>query len=202
MTRIPAKVEPFEYLKGREFTDKLREVTECPQYNQLADYFGVPRSTILTWHRHDRTPFELIVREHLHSGASVKYLALGEGKPFPKETDDVAKGNGFVKHGLVNGQLLESGQVEIGHATLADFGLEKSALIVVEQDGSNHFISTSETHPTAGSYLIDIDGSLSINHLQRLPGKKLAIAFGESTVEVAEEDIKVIGRVAMEMKKK
>ncbi|CAH8242063.1 hypothetical protein VAE122_3200002 [Vibrio aestuarianus] len=51
-------------------------------------------------------------------------------------------------------------------------------------------------------FLVVVDGRLSINYLQRLPGKKLAIAFDTSTIEVSEQDIKVLGRVAMEMKKK
>ncbi|MCD9549850.1 hypothetical protein GLP21_14560 [Photobacterium carnosum] len=59
----------------------------------------------------------------------------------------------------------------------------------------------SETNPASGRYLIDIDGSISINHLQRLPGKKLAMSFGDSSIEVAQEDIKVIGRVAMTIDK-
>ncbi|WP_232581718.1 bacteriocin [Photobacterium phosphoreum] len=64
-----------------------------------------------------------------------------------------------------------------------------------------YFVNTLETNPTSGKYLIDIDGSLSINHLQRLPGKKLAMSFGDSSIEVAQEDIRVIGRVAVTIDK-
>lgn len=44
---------------------------------------------------------------------------------------------------------------------------------------------------------------LYINHIQRLPNK-LAVVFGNSTVEVSgsEEDIKVIGRVAVTLNKR
>lgn len=199
MSRIPAKVEPFDYLKGREFTDRLREVTDCPQYNQLADYFGIPRSTILTWHRHDRTPFELIVREHLHSGASVKYLALGEGEPFsgnksPTEPLTIFK--------LEDGSLERQGSMSLDLATLERFGLKPSNTKVIENDAGIYYINKESVDPISGDYLIDVDGRLSINYLQRLPGKKLAIAFNASTIEVSEEDIKVLGRVAMEMRKK
>ncbi|MGR6831417.1 hypothetical protein [Aliivibrio wodanis] len=40
------------------------------------------------------------------------------------------------------------------------------------------------TITTSGKYLIDMDGSFSINELQRLPGKKLAISFNGSTINV------------------
>ncbi|EHU5194889.1 TPA: bacteriocin [Vibrio vulnificus] len=51
-----------------------------------------------------------------------------------------------------------------------------------------------------GTYLVDMNGRLSINHVQRLPNK-LAVVFGNSTVEVSEQDIKVIGRVAVTLRK-
>jgi hypothetical protein len=41
---------------------------------------------------------------------------------------------------------------------------------------------------------------MSITHIQRRPNK-LAVVFGDSTVEVAEEDIKVVGRVAVTLRK-
>lgn len=46
-----------------------------------------------------------------------------------------------------------------------------------------------------------MSGRLSINHIQRLPNK-LAVVFGNTTVEVSEQDIKVIGRVAVALEKK
>lgn len=199
MSRIPAKVEPFDYLKGREFTDKLREVTNCPQYNQLADYFGIPRSTILTWHRHDRTPFELIVREHLNSGASIKYLALGEGEPF---SDNHSPNESLAIFRLEGGSLEKRGSMSLDLATLDRFGLKPSKTQVIEDDAGIYYVNKESVDPISGDYLIDVDGRLSINYLQRLPGKKLAIAFDTSTIEVSEEDIKVLGRVVMEMKKK
>ncbi|MDV6252833.1 hypothetical protein RXX31_16105 [Vibrio sp. EA2] len=42
---------------------------------------------------------------------------------------------------------------------------------------------------------------MHINDIQRLQNK-LAVVFGKSTVEVSEENIKVIGRVAVALEKK
>ncbi|MDH5915106.1 phage repressor protein CI [Vibrio splendidus] len=201
MTRIPAKVPPFDYISGREFTEKLKNVTECKTYGLLADYYGIPQSTFSTWHTHNRTGWELIVRTHLATGASIRYMALGEGEPF-QNNEIVTPTNSIEKLVIVNGKLEKVGTVEIGLSTLNDFGLVQHSLIVIEQDGCHLYINKAESQPASGDYLIDIDGVLSINYLQRLPGKKLAIAFGASTIEVSEEDIKVLGRVALEMKKK
>ena len=72
---------------------------------------------------------------------------------------------------------------------------------IIENSFELLFINIQETNPASGRYLIDIDRSISVNHLQRLPGKKLAMNFGDSSIEVAEEDIKVIGRVAIAINK-
>ncbi len=201
MSRVPAKVPAFDYLKGRDFTEKLKEVTGCSTFDLVADHYGVPKSTFFTWHTHNRTGFELIVREHLASGASVRYLALGLGEPFPQNEAAPTSSN-IDKFAIVNGEREKVGTVELGLSTLNDFGLIKENLFVLEQDGSHLYVNTAERQPASGDYLLDIDGVLSVNYLQRLPGKKLAIAFETSTIEVSEEDIKVVGRIALEMKKK
>lgn len=202
MSRIAAKVPPFDYLKGREFTEKLKEVTGCKTYELMSDYFGVPNSTFSTWHTHNRTGWELIIRTHLATGASVRYLALGEGKPFESGESNTLTSEELQIFKLVDGALVEAGKTSIDLVTLDRFGLKPSITQVIEDDLGIYYINKESTDPVAGDYLIDIDGRLSINYLQRLPGKKLAIAFGNSTIEVSEEDIKVLGRVAMEMKKK
>lgn len=199
MTILQAEIPVFPYLSGKDFTEKLRNVTETTTNYQLADKFGIPRSTIQTWHSHNRTAFELIVRTHLATGASVKYMALGEGEPFDNKIESV---EGLQTHRLIDGALVDSGKVSIDLSTLDRFGLKPSITKVIEDDTGIYYLNTESVDPITGDYLIDIDGRLSINYLQRLPGKKLAIAFGASTIEVSEDDIKVLGRVAMEMKKK
>ncbi|EPU4506676.1 bacteriocin [Vibrio parahaemolyticus] len=71
----------------------------------------------------------------------------------------------------------------------------------VETNEAIYLVDKDTRNAVSGKYLIDIDGNLSINHIQRLPGKKLAIAFGETTMEVSDSDIKVMGRVAVTSKK-
>ena len=199
MSTIQAKIKPFDYIKGKDFTERLKSVTGDSSFYKLADTFGIPRTTINTWHAHDRNSFELIVRTHLAMGASVKYLALGQGEPFVENTQTVPT---LPISKLIDGALIENGTINLDTNTLKRFGLTAQLAKVIEDDLGIYYINTESTTPVSGDYLLDVDGHLSINNLQRLPGKKLAIAFGSSTIEVSEEDVKVVGRVAMEMKKK
>lgn len=54
---------------------------------------------------------------------------------------------------------------------------------------------------TSNAHLVDMDGLLSLNEIQRLPSKKLAISFNGSTIQVNELDVKVVGRVVLVMEK-
>ncbi len=48
---------------------------------------------------------------------------------------------------------------------------------------------------------VDMDGLLSLNKIQGIPGKKLAISFNGSTITVDEGDVKIVGRVAVVMER-
>lgn len=78
--------------------------------------------------------------------------------------------------------------------------LSELATIEVETNQTRYLVDRSQNDAVSGKYLIDIDGRLSINSIQRLPNK-LAIAFGDSTMEVSEEDIKVVGRLDVVLEK-
>lgn len=99
--------------------------------------------------------------------------------------------------GIYGCPILLKGHISLDLITLEKYGLEGVTTTVVEQDGNLHFVNTLEINPASGRYLIDIDGSISINHLQRLPGKKLAMSFGDSSIEISQEDIRVLSRVTM-----
>ncbi|WP_155684200.1 helix-turn-helix domain-containing protein [Aliivibrio fischeri] len=199
MTTLQAKIPPFDYIGGKEFTENLKNVANVDTFLKLADVFGIPRTTITTWNTHDRTSFELIVRAHLATGASVRYMALGEGEAFENNISTIPS---LKVSKLVDGALLDGGKINLDEEALERFGLTPLNTQIIEDDSGMYYINKESTDPVSGDYLLDVDGRLSINNLQRLPGKKLAIAFGSSTIEVSEEDVKVVGRVAMEMKKK
>lgn len=196
---MQGKFHQISYQSGRDITERLKTITHVREFQDLADAFNIPRSTISTWHTRNITPYEVIVRTCLISGCSLKWLALGEGEAFEQTTDPSIKKITIKK--ISNGLLESNGVIFLDLVTLEKYGLEGSNTTVVEQDGNLHFVNTLETNPASGRYLIDIDGSISINHLQRLPGKKLAMSFGDSSIEITQKDIEVIGRIVMVIEK-
>lgn len=196
---MQAKINQIEYQGGRAVTDRLKQITHVNEFQDLADVLNIPRSTISTWHTRNITPYEIALRVHLATGVSLKWLVLGEGEPFEQAQIDSIEKLSIEK--ISNGRLEGESCISIDLSSLQRYGLKNSNTKVIEQDGSLHFINTDETNPTIGRYLIDIDESISINQIQRLPGKRLALSYGNTSIEVSENDIKVLGKVVMVMGK-
>ena len=98
---------------------------------------------------------------------------------------------------LSNGQLVPTGEIPYAQRMFNSWDLEARNTIEIETNEDRFLVDKKQNDAVSGEYLIDMNGRLSINHIQRLP-HKLAIVFGNSTVEVSEED----GRVAVALEKK
>ncbi|QUM84597.1 helix-turn-helix domain-containing protein [Moritella sp. 28] len=199
MKQLQAEIPPFEYQGGKVVTEKLVSITNSGNFQGLTTKFGIPKSTIATWHQREISPFEIAVRVHLAKGVSLKWLLLDQGEAF--ESAGVMLKEKLVIEKITNGMLDESGEMNLDVSIMERYELTPSITRVIDLDGSLLFVNTEETNPSSGRYLLDIDGSISINGLQRLPGKKLAMSYGNTSVEVAEADIVVLGRVVLAMEK-
>nr|PMJ44736.1 bacteriocin [Vibrio cyclitrophicus] len=72
----------------------------------------------------------------------------------------------------------------------------------IEHHGTTFIVDKEVHQAVSGTYLVNMDGLLSLNDIQRLPGKKLAISFNGSTLTVEEDEVRVVGRVALMMERK
>ncbi|CAK1705365.1 Transcriptional regulator [Vibrio crassostreae] len=218
------KIKAFNYLSGIEFTENLKYLTKCRTFMELADVLEVPKATFSTWNTHNRTSHELMVRLHLALGIPIEELALSEEEranlPTSKvdstarmervgpkigaaqSTDEPQHQTVIVKSFcLSGGKLIDTGEIPYPARRINSFGLQNAEIIELETNEAIMLVNTNDNDAVSGSYLISIDGRHSINQVQRLPGNKLAIAFSDNTMEVSEEDIVVVGRVAVTLEK-
>ncbi|CDT63378.1 Predicted transcriptional regulator [Vibrio coralliirubri] len=205
---VNKKIEPFEYIGGRDFTSKVIKIMNLERYNQLTEVLGVNKGTISTWHTRNMTPFELAVRIHLSEGVSLKWLLLDEGEPFPEQNaqDHVSKKNEAKTlfdidcFSIDDGKLVGKGTLAFDKALLDELGVIN---VMAIKDGTTTFLINKESHQAvSGTYLVDMDGLLSLNDIQRLPGKKLAISFNGSNLTVEEDEVRVVGRVVLMIEKR
>lgn len=217
------KLSTFEYLKGEEFTQTLKASLGLSTFAELADITNVSRQTISTWNAHNRNSHELVVRIHLRTGIPVHELILPKGYPLTdlhhsfwgdkKTADSAIRSSGAEPQNpqlatvaiksfcLTNGQFVPTGEIPYAQRMFNSWDLEASNTIEIETNEGRFLVDKKQNDAVSGEYLIDMNGRMSINHIQRLPSK-LAVVFGNTTVEVSEENIKVIGRVAVALEKK
>ena len=207
MSELQEQILSFEYIGGREVTERMKEVTKTKDFKSLGDVLGISKGTISTWHQRELTPFEVILRLHLKTGASIKYLALGEGEAFPDHAvqEHTSKKNeaktlfDIDYFALVNGKFIGNETLAFDKSYLDKLGVLN--VMGIEHDGTTFIVDKEVRQAVSGTYLVDMDGLLSLNEIQRLPGKKLAISFNGSTLTVEEDEVRVVGRVALIMEK-
>lgn len=217
------KILPFNYLKGSDFTQNLKKVTNSKDFLELSQILDVPKSTFSTWNSHERTSHELMVRLSLALDIPLSELALapqdrhlssGElEEQNEKKTNNACKTISSNEAAnsqhqikiipsacLTNGKLIDTGEIPYPARIMGGWNINTQATIEIETNEGRFLVDKSQNDAVSGDYLIDMNGRMSINHIQRLPNK-LAIVFGNSTVEVSESDIEVVGKVVVEMRK-
>ncbi|MGY5539761.1 phage repressor protein CI [Vibrio brasiliensis] len=201
MREKQAQLSTFEYQGGKHVTERLCKALDAKNLSELSNILNIPTSTMSTWHKRELCPFEVVLRAHMYTGVSVRWLTLGEGEPFPNRTERTESNLLFEidSHKILNGELNSHKILILDKSMLDDASVTN---IMAIRDGEKTYIIDKDTHQAvSGTYLVDIDGLLSLNEIQRLPGKKLAISFNGSTITVDEGDVKVVGRVALVMEK-
>ncbi|CAQ78695.1 helix-turn-helix domain-containing protein [Aliivibrio salmonicida] len=97
---------------------------------------------------------------------------------------------------LNNGKLLDTGEIPYALRMMNSWDLASKNVIEVETNDGRYLVDISQNDAVSGSYLIDTNGRMSINTIQRLPNK-LLVDFNGATIELSDDDIKVIGRIAV-----
>ena len=208
MNDKPLKIDQISYLGGKDVIKKLIEVTNSDRQQDIADVFGIPKSTIATWRQRDLTPYEIAIRLHLSTGVSLEWLLLDKGEPYPQtptqkhitdknETKTLFDIDCFS---INDGKMAGKGTLSFDKVLLDE--LDVSNVIAIKDSTTTFLVNKDSNQAVSGTYLVDMDGLLSLNQIQRLPGKKLAISFNGSTLTVEEDEVKVVGRVALMMEKK
>ncbi|ERB66332.1 transcriptional regulator [Vibrio coralliilyticus OCN008] len=200
-------IRPPEYVGGKEVIERLMQATNTSSNQALADAFGLPKSTVGTWRHRNLVPYEIVIRLHLETGISIKWLTLGQGEPYESSSEHthVSKKNEAKQifdancFRIEEGKLVNQGTLALDKSVLEEVGVVN--VLALKGESITYLVNTESSQAVSGTYLVDMDGLLSLNEIQRLPGKKLAISFNGSTLTVEEGEVKVVGRVVLVMEK-
>lgn len=101
---------------------------------------------------------------------------------------------------IFNGELTELKTLTFDKSLLDEASVVNA--MAIHEGDSTSIIDKGVRQAVSGTYLVDTDGLLSLNEIQRLQGKKLVISFNGSTLTVEEDEVRGVGRVALVMEKK
>lgn len=161
---------------------------------QLADHFDMASSSLSARFKRGIFPADMVVRCVAETGATLEWLATGQGRKFDDEELDILK---MPRRKIVDGLIYEAGMYMLDKVSfLPGVPLPSSPICVLE--GNNQFIvDTSFTEVYDDQWLVEIEGKTSIRTLTRIPIKKVRVSGVGMAFDCGIDDITVIGRVVL-----
>jgi len=161
---------------------------------QLADHFDMASSSLSARFKRGIFPADMVVRCVAETGASLEWLATGQGRKFDNEELDILK---MPRRKIVDGLIYDAGMYMLDKVSfLPGVPLPTSPICVLE--GNNQFIvDTSFTEVYDDQWLVEIEGKMSIRTLTRIPIKKVRVSGVGMAFDCGINDITVIGRVVL-----
>ncbi|WHZ42388.1 phage repressor protein CI [Rahnella bonaserana] len=188
-------------MKIRDYTFEPLSILDrvCDAYGfhqkiQLAQHFGISSSSLSNRYTRGTLSYDFVAICSMETGANLKWLLTGEGQKFTDKLTESETKNSQIslkKFTLSDGQLIEEGEMSIDHHFFSKPPLQAQ---VITADGRTYFIE-QKTPLSDGTWLIDVDGSVSIRELALLPSRKLHVTGGKIQFECRIDEITPLGRV-------
>ncbi|WP_409306137.1 phage repressor protein CI [Pectobacterium sp. B1J-3] len=184
---------------GEAAVQRLMQAYGFKMKKELSDHFGAGTGTISTWVKRDYFPGEAVVRCALETGASLTWLATGEGEMFqdlakPAESAINSACISLKKIRIVGGRLQDAGTWSVD-STLLDDSVSEPAFI---EKGNNAWIADmSVTQVSNGRWLLDIDGDVDVYDVARIPGNRIQVSGNATKFECSIDDVKGVGMVVI-----
>lgn len=158
----------------------------------LCEALGITASALANRQNRNAFPAEYVLKCALDTGVSVRWLTYGHGDMFDQTV--VAAPNALV----VPSKKLSARKLHDGETFLLDKNFLptniKNPIVVI--DGTTQYIATrAYAEIYDGTWLIDIDGNISIRELVRIPGNKVKISDNKYSFDCLVDELKVIAKI-------
>lgn len=163
----------------------------------LANHLDIASSSLANRYKRDFFPSDIVVRCIAETGATLEWLATGQGKKFNDEELDIMK---MSRQKIVDGKLYDAGFLMLDKVTfLPGKPLPQSPLCVIE--GSQQYIIEQDfSEVYDDEWLVEIEGKNSIRTLTRIPIKQVRVSGIGMAFDCGIDDIKIIGRVVLQIR--
>jgi len=177
--------------------DVLNRICEAYGFNQkiqLARHFNIAASSLQNRYTRGSISYDFIVHCSLETGTDTRWLLTGKGNSSKGESSTSNTQNASSRlelFTLSEGKLTEDGILNIDHKL---FSKPLIHPICVKSDGKTHVVE-KDASLSDGTWLVNVEGSISIRDLTLLPARKLHVAGGKVPFECGIDEIKTLGRV-------
>ncbi|HHW7484398.1 TPA: phage repressor protein CI [Escherichia coli] len=173
---------------GKAAIDRLVAAYGFSTRQALANHLQVSKSTVANRYLRDTFPSDWIIQCALETGTSLLWLTNGNGPKFIDNSSSVAQ----LKHQtIIDGKLHDEGYLAFDK-TLIPSGLKKP--IGVTAEGKTFIADTEYDDVSDGSWLIEIEGKVSLRKLTRIPVGKVKITSDTTDFVCKLEDITTIAK--------
>lgn len=191
---------------GQEVIKRLLTAYGFTTRQALCNQLGASTSTMSTRWMRDVFPADWVIQCAIETGASLEWLSFGRGEMFPNGIN--ANSNAAEKSAnesllsdvvavprkkVVDGNLYDSNFYMLDKAMLPSH--LSNPLIVVDDDVS--YVAEQKTDElTDGTWLVEIEGQVSIKELMRIPVGKVRVTAvpGSTSFECGINDLKPLAK--------
>lgn len=158
----------------------------------LCEALGITASALANRQNRNAFPAEYVLKCALDTGASVRWLTYGHGDMFEQTVVSAPNALAVPSKKLL-GRQLHAGETLLLDKAFLPEGI-KSPLVVI--DGSTQYITTQVYDEVYdGTWLVDIDGHISIRELVRIPGNRVRVSDQKRSFDCLVGELIVVAKI-------
>lgn len=175
---------------GRGAIERMVEAYGFKTRQALCDHLGISKSTLATRYMRDSFPAEWVIQCALETDVSLKWLTDGQGI---KNSSHNANISLLEKQVLIDGTLEIEGFYAFDSALLPD---SIKAPMLVLDEGKTYIVEKSFDEVSDGTWLVKIEGKISVRELIRIPVGKVRVTSSNTniTFDCALEELKPVAK--------
>jgi len=179
---------------GSEVLDRVIQAYGFNTKLALAEHLDIASSSLANRYKRDFFPADIVVKCMAETGATLEWLATGQGRKFNDEDLDIMK---LPRKKIVDGKLYESGFLMLDKVTfLPGKPLPQNPVCVID-NSLQYIIDQHFTEVYDDVWLVEVEGKTSVRTLTRIPVGKVRVSGVGMAFDCGIDDIKIIGRVVL-----
>ncbi|EDW2410770.1 phage repressor protein [Salmonella enterica subsp. enterica] len=179
---------------GSEVLDRIIQAYGFNTKLALAEHLDIASSSLANRYKRDFFPADIVVRCMAETGATLEWLATGQGRKFNDDELDIMK---LPRKKIVDGKLYESGFLMLDKVTfLPGKPLPQNPICVIDNT-MQYIVDQHFTEVYDDVWLVEVEGKTSVRTLTRIPVGKVRVSGVGMAFDCAIDDIVVIGRVVL-----